>query len=391
MFPFGPRTGRGCRCRRTALLTMSTPPALLCPGGCGISVRKIDNRVVKIEGAADHPINNGGVCMLGLSAAQLLYSPTRIPTPLKRVGGRGQGQWQTISWSDAVFEVASKLTDIRTEGKPQSVACLAAKDTGTVFALIQRFLGAYGSPNFIRMPSVDDAYQAVLRLTQGARGYAGVDAENADFILSFGCAILDGYGSPVRMFQANSTWKEKHATLVQIEPRLSNTAAKSDHWVPITPGTEADLALALAQVIIANGRYHHDFINMHTEGFDAFTKMLNEKYTPEAVAGPCRSGCSRHHRSGHALCESPQAAGASRKGERPEPRQPEGSPGGTQPQCPDGRHQTGRPGFSVFLPMITSNGHPYRKTASPPPGCRVRALTVPAALTTRMSITWRHA
>jgi anaerobic selenocysteine-containing dehydrogenase len=258
---------------------------MLCPGGCGISVRKIDDRVVKIEGAADHPINNGGICMLGLSGAQLLYSPTRVPTPLKRVGERGQGQWRTISWSEAVSELASKLTDIRAQGKPQSVACIAAKDTGTVSRLLQRFLSAYGSPNFIRMPSVNDAYEAVLRLTQGSQGYAGVDVENADFILSFGCAILDGYGSPVRMFQANSTWKEKHATLVQIEPRLSNTAAKSDHWVPIPPGTEADLALALAQVIIAKGRYHHDFINMHTEGFDAFTKMLNEKYTPEAVAG----------------------------------------------------------------------------------------------------------
>ena len=258
---------------------------MLCPGGCGISVRKIDDRVVKIEGAADHPINNGGICMLGLSGAQLLYSPTRVPTPLKRVGDRGQGQWQTISWSEAVSEVASKLADIRAQGKPQSLACIAAKDTGTVPRLLQRFLSAYGSPNFIRMPSVNDAYEAVLRLTEGTRGYAGVDVENADFILSFGCAILDGYGSPVRMFQANSGWKEKHATLVQIEPRLSNTAAKSDQWVPITPGTEADLALALAQVIIAKGRYHHDFINLHTEGFDAFAKMLNEKYTPEAVAG----------------------------------------------------------------------------------------------------------
>ena len=157
---------------------------MLCPGGCGISVRKIDDRVVKIEGAADHPINNGGICMLGLSGAQLLYSPTRVPTPLKRVGDRGQGQWQTISWSEAVSEVASKLADIRAQGKPQSLACIAAKDTGTVPRLLQRFLSAYGSPNFIRMPSVNDAYEAVLRLTEGTRGYAGVDVENADFILS---------------------------------------------------------------------------------------------------------------------------------------------------------------------------------------------------------------
>jgi anaerobic selenocysteine-containing dehydrogenase len=102
----------------------------LCPGGCGISVRKIDDRAVKIEGLQGHPLNDGGICMLGLSGLQLLYGPTRVQAPLKRVGERGQGQWKTISWRQAIGEVAEKLGDLRQRGKPEALACIAPKTKG---------------------------------------------------------------------------------------------------------------------------------------------------------------------------------------------------------------------------------------------------------------------
>lgn len=256
----------------------------LCPGGCGISVRKIDDRAIKIEGAEGHPLNDGSVCMLGLSGLQLLYGPTRIQAPLKRIGDRGKGQWKTISWEQAIEEVAGKLGDIREQGSPQSVACIAPKDVGTVPQLLHRLLSVYGSPNFMRMPSVEDAYETAVYLTQGAIGSAGVDVENADFILSFGSAILDGYGSPVRMYKANSKLKEANGTFVQVEPRLSNTAAKADTWIAAKPGSEADLALAVANVIIAENMVDNDFISDNTEGFEAFADMVKEKYAPEEVA-----------------------------------------------------------------------------------------------------------
>ncbi len=256
----------------------------LCPGGCGISVRKIDGRAVKIEGTEDHPVNDGGICMLGLSGLQMLYGNTRIPAPLKRVGERGQGKWQTLSWPEAIKEVAVKLGEIRSQGNPQSVACIAPKDVGTVPQLLNRLMVAYGSPNFFRMPGVADAYEAALYQTQGALGPVGLDIENADFVLSFGSAILDGYGSPVRMFRAKSRLKERHGTLVQIEPRLSNTAAQADEWLAVQPGCEADLALAMAHAIIARNAFNKQFVSNLTEGFEAFSQMVAQKYTPEAVA-----------------------------------------------------------------------------------------------------------
>ncbi|MGD8833681.1 MAG: molybdopterin-dependent oxidoreductase [Desulfobacteraceae bacterium] len=264
--------------------TYAKSTCTLCPGGCGISVRRIDDRAIKIEGAEDHPLNDGGVCMLGLSGLQLLYGPNRIQAPLKRVGDRGQGRWQTISWEQAIGEVAHKLSEIRDRGTPQSVACIAPNDKGTVAQLLHRLLAAYGSPNFFRMPSIEDTYETAIYLTQGSVGSAGVDVENADFILSFGSAILDGYGSPVRMYRANSKLKELNGKVVQVEPRLSNTAAKADRWLAVKPGSEADLALAMAHAIIAEGAVNRDFIDGGTEGFEAFARMVQEKYPPEAVA-----------------------------------------------------------------------------------------------------------
>jgi len=265
----------------------------LCPGGCGISVRKIDDRAVKIEGRQGHPLNQGGVCILGLSGLQMLYSPTRIQQPLKRVGKRGENRWQPISWNQAIAETAAKLKAIRSQGSPQSVAAIMPRDDGSVAQLMKRLLTAYGSPNYMVMPSAQDAYATALRLTQGADGSAGLDVTRADFILSFGSALLDGYGSPVQMFQAVSRLKDIHGTLVQVEPRLSNTAAKADEWLAATPGSEGDLALAMAQVIIAENRFDQTFAGQSGSEFEAFTRLVNSRYTPRKVAKKCAVDAAR--------------------------------------------------------------------------------------------------
>ncbi len=256
----------------------------LCSGNCGIRVRKIDGRAVKIEGQEGTALNrNGGLCLLGMSGLQLLYGPTRVQGPLKRV----DDQWKSISWKEAIEEVSEKLKTVRDRGNPQSVACLVPKETGTVSQLFKRLMTAYGSPNFICMPSVQDANDAALALTRGTGGNLGLDVENADFILSFGSALLDGYGSPLRMMQAVGRLKDQHGTLVQVEPCLSNTAAKANIWIPAKPGTEADLALAMAYAIIAEGKFDADFIEDSIEGFQAFTAMLKDNYSPDMVAQKC--------------------------------------------------------------------------------------------------------
>lgn len=256
----------------------------LCPGGCGITVRKVDNRAVKVEGAEGHSINDGGVCLLGISGLQLLYGQTRIKSPMKRVGERGEGRWARISWNQAMAELTEKLGAIREAGKAHGVAWIADAPDGTVPRLIQRFLTAYGSPNFIYPSELGVAYDTAMEIMAGPGQHAGIDAAGADFVISFGSGLLDGWGSPVKMFKANSSWQDAGATLVQVEPRLSNTAAKASQWVSIKPGTEAALALGIAHVLISESLYNADFVSSQTAGFEEWKQKTVAAYSPDKVA-----------------------------------------------------------------------------------------------------------
>ncbi len=240
----------------------------LCPGGCGITVRKVDNRAVKIEGMAGHPVNDGGICILGASGLQLLYGPRRVKAPMRRVGERGEGKWETLSWDEAIAAAADKLGRIRSAGNPQGVACMVGDRYGTVPSLFERFMTAYGSPNFMPDATIKDSYRITLNLMHGKNAIPGFDVENADFVVSFGSGVIEGWGSPVRMFLAHGKWKDENKTLVQVEPRLSNTAAKANKWVAVRPGTEAVLALSMAHVVIKENLYDKSFVAENAAAFE---------------------------------------------------------------------------------------------------------------------------
>jgi anaerobic selenocysteine-containing dehydrogenase len=272
----------------------------LCPGGCGITVRKVGNRATKIEGRKGYPVNDGGICLLGAAGLQLLYGPWRVPGPLRRAGQRGEGQWEKISWQDALTQVVDKLGDLRGNGQAHTVACVLGSNGGTVSRLFARFMKAYGSPNVTCTASAEDTYELILNLMQGVTSSVSYDLERANFILSFGSGLIEGWGSPVRVIKAHSLWRsgneKNRATVVQIEPRLSNTAAKADSWYPIHPGTEGALALGLAHVIVKELLYDDNFITNHAFGFEdgtdatgrpfmGFRRLVLKQYTPEAVSG----------------------------------------------------------------------------------------------------------
>ena len=260
---------------------VSSEPSVckLCPGGCGISVRKIADRAVKIEGQEGHPVNNGGICTLGLAGLQLLYGPWRVKTPLKKE----KDKFVPVSWDQALSDIAGKLNDLRNNGKAAAVAGITGEGNNTTGRLLQRLLTAIGSPNFVTLPSSEDAVALAAGKMTGATGIPAFDFENSTYVLSFSAGLLDGWGSPVRMFQVNSHWKDKGARLVQVESRLSNTAAKADAWVPIKPDTEAVLALGIANIILRDGLQAAD-VETDSNAFGEFRKLLKEKYGPDDVA-----------------------------------------------------------------------------------------------------------
>jgi len=261
-------------------VTYESSVCSLCPGSCGISVRKIDNRPVKIEGLADYPVNDGGACLHGIAGLQYVYDPARIKTPLKKTGDG----FEEISWDDAIKEVADKLADIRKKGSPETLACIVDKEQGSVSGLFKRLLKTFGSPNFYTMPSLESYLELTAATLHGEGQTLGFDLGNADFVLSFGAGIIEGWGSPVNCFKANASRKERQATLYQIEPRLSNTAANADKWIPVKPGTEADLALGLCAVILEKHLFDSKAVAGFKGGLNKLAALLQKEYAPSQTA-----------------------------------------------------------------------------------------------------------
>ncbi len=273
----------------------------LCPGGCGIKVRKVDDRAIKIEGRTDFPINPGGICPVGMGGLQLLYDKDlRFTSPMKRVGPRGSGDFAPISWTDALNILANRIKKLRLDGSPQKLAAIDGNRLGsTLSQLISRLMRAVGSPNYLRCTTVEDSYWILNTLMQGNEGPVAFDLENSDFILSFGCGLLEGWGAPGRVLNAWGLWHEQNAgrktKIVQIESRASNTASKADQWVAVRPGTEPAFALGLAHVIIKEVLYDKEFVENHTFGFSDWTSsngrqhmgfktLVMQKYSPSKVA-----------------------------------------------------------------------------------------------------------
>jgi anaerobic selenocysteine-containing dehydrogenase len=154
--------------------------------------------------------------------------------------------------------------------------------------LIERFCRAYGSPNAI---STDgwDTERLTHFLTQGWFDLAAHNWEETSYVLFFGGSFLEDWQPQVHMLRAYSFMRRGRPTrrsrIIQVGPRLSVSAAKADEWIPLVPGREGALALGMAHVIVRERLYDHDFIADHTDGFEEFSQLVLEEYSPEAVRG----------------------------------------------------------------------------------------------------------
>jgi anaerobic selenocysteine-containing dehydrogenase len=271
----------------------------LCPGGCGLRVRKIGERAVKIQGNPLHPVSHGGLCPRGLAGLQVLYHPERLRGPLENTGSRDNPIWQEISWEQATGKIVDRLRDIQTAGQAESVVFLAGQTGHLRQRLFKKFLTAYGSPNFLPSLSGLDSAQRATYLQQGVSEGLAYDLEHTRYLLSFGANLLEGWGSPVNTMRAFGHWRDseggRRAKCTQISPRFSLTAAKADEWVALKPGTEAALALGIAYVLITEGLYDTDFVNERTFGFEdwqdrrgkthmGFRSLVLQEYRLNAVS-----------------------------------------------------------------------------------------------------------
>jgi anaerobic selenocysteine-containing dehydrogenase len=244
-----------------------------CRAGCGLEVRVMgaDAEVVrggqagvvrvaaakKLEGSAQHPVNRGALCARGQAAIQITYHPDRIAQPLKRVGQRGDGRYDAISWDRAIAEVVARLDALEASRSQRALAWLTRAGTGYRAELIRQFLAQFGAGAPMTYELFDDAVlRRAMAMSFGHDQLPTFDLANARYVISFGADFLGTWNSPVAQSVAYGLMRQgrrgMRGAFVQVESRMSTTGANADAWIPATPGTEGILALGIAHVMIAS-------------------------------------------------------------------------------------------------------------------------------------------
>jgi menaquinone reductase, molybdopterin-binding-like subunit len=264
-----------------------------CPGSCGIRVRRIGGRVVRIAGNPVDPISGGRLCARGHAAIQSLYHPDRLSGPLRRVGPRGQlSSFRRATWDEAMEEIGRTLLAVREEQRPEAVVLIRGAGSDSGLRLASRFMDSYGSPNDVAFDPASEAGRIAMMLTQGVRAIPAPDIRGADYILNLGSEFLESSPSPVYSSRAYGDFRQTRTTgrgkLVHVDPRLSITAAAADEWIAIRPGTHATFGFGLAAAIIAEGLHDREFIEERTSGFDGESEglraVLAENFPLERVS-----------------------------------------------------------------------------------------------------------
>lgn len=254
---------------------------MLCFMVCGINAHVKNGKLVKVEGMGEHAATKGVVCPRGNHLPDYVYAPDRLKYPMIR--GK-DGVLKRATWDEALDTIADKLEKIKTEfgahAISASIGSIGAEDI-LISAFAQRFRGALGTPNFFSVEAHCFRSRIMARLfTFG--GYPTSDIDHSDLIILWG-KNPDASEPPVgaRLHQAI----DQGMRVIVIDP-INTPFAKRGMHVPLRPGTDAALALAMIHVIISEDLYDKEFVDNLTLGFDKLAAHV-KKYTPEKVSEIC--------------------------------------------------------------------------------------------------------
>lgn len=259
-----------------------------CDALCGIRVRKIDGRLVKIEGDPEDPSSRGGVCARGQALPQSLYHPDRIQQPLVREGERGSGRWTKVSWDVALDRVAAELTSAKGAGEDPWLGFLTGPMTGHRREMVLRFLTAARRGRHLHHdPFTPAGVGRANAIATGRDSLFDFDMAQAAYVVSFGAELLESERAPVRLARGLAEMRQgrpgRRGKLVMVGPRLSLTAANADEWIPARPESELDVALAVLSVIVERGLGDSGFASRGAD-FEPFRELLLAHARPAEVA-----------------------------------------------------------------------------------------------------------
>ncbi len=241
----------------------------MCACRCGINVHMKDGKVAYIEGNKDHPVNQGVLCAKGSAGIMQHNAPSRLRAPMKRVGERGSGEFEEISWDEALQIAKGHLEPIRKEA-PEKLAFFTGRDQSQSFTGF--WAQAYGTPNFAAhggFCSVNMAAAGIYTMGGAFWEFGQPDWDLTKMVMIFGVAE-DHDSNPIKMGIGRA--KKRGAKIVGVNPIRTGYNAVADEWVGITPGTDGLYILSMIHCLMKAGKVDLDYLARFTNA----SVLLNE-------------------------------------------------------------------------------------------------------------------
>lgn len=254
-----------------------------CPDTCAFIYHVEDGQLVEVTGDPDHPMTRGGLCVKLKNFAEHHYNPDRILYPMKRVGPKGSGQFERISWDEALSTIKSKWTDIIAQHGSQAImphAYLGNQGTANGLTAGDAFFNRLGS-TVAEKTYCESGSSTAWVMTVGPTG--GLDVESlayAKYIIVWGMNMVS---TNLHAWPFVLEARSKGAKIVVIDPFKSRTAKQADWHIRIRPGTDAALALGMMNVIIEEGLVDQDYVEKYTLGYEDL-KARAAEFPVERVA-----------------------------------------------------------------------------------------------------------
>ncbi|MEO2207633.1 molybdopterin oxidoreductase family protein [Paenibacillus pabuli] len=254
-----------------------------CPDTCGLLLHKENGKIVKVAGNPDHPITKGAICNKVRNMAERVYHPERLQYPMRRIGAKGEGKFERISWDEAINEITGKFKSISEMYGSESILPYSFYGNMGILGvdgMDRRFFNALGA-SMLEQTICNAAGNTGWKYTMGAnRGTLPEDTEHSDLILVWGGNIVSTNMHQVVLAEKA---RKKGAQIVVIDVHRNRTAQWGDWFIPLYPGTDSALALGLMNVLFDRGLTDEAFMQKYTVGHEALRDHVRD-YTPERVA-----------------------------------------------------------------------------------------------------------
>ena len=251
-----------------------------CSTCCGALATVRDGRVADFQPNRDNPHSKGAFCIKGIRGAPgITYGPNRLLHPMRRTGARGEGKWARVSWDEALEEMADGLAKVRQKYGPEAIVGATSGAYFSRSVILALTLRSIGSPNWMINQDLCGGCRAVSARTMGLDITRGEDIDNTR------CALIVGrnpsIADPVE-WAALKAAKKRGSRIIVVDPKRTQAAQMADLWLAPRVGTDAALALAMIQVMIAEGLYDKTYVDRNCHGFDALAERAAQ-YAPSAA------------------------------------------------------------------------------------------------------------